>query len=139
MELAELLHDNDFRDAIREMAEYRARERAAGDTTGLHHERTEVARAEVAAAVAAGVVPGSAAAARVLDALTARYASTFERPDDPALRRWILEVADDPRVHRYRRLLAIVNGWPEQPDPTPVFTWFAQALRAATPDPALRP
>ncbi|WP_316575318.1 MerR family transcriptional regulator [Nocardia canadensis] len=135
MELAELVRDTDFRDAVRRMAAYQARERAAGDTTGLHHELTEAVRTEVAAAVDAGVAADSPAARPVLDALTARYASTFERPDDPALRRWILErlaVANDPRVHRYWRLLAVVNGWPEQPDLTPVFTWFAQALRAAT-------
>lgn len=135
MELAELVRDNDFRDAVRRMAEYQARERAAGDTTGLHHDLTEAVRTQIGAAVTAGIVPDSAAAIPVLDALTARYASTFDRPDDPALRHWILErleVADDPRVQRYWRLLGIVNGWPEQPDLTPVFTWFAQALRAAT-------
>ncbi|MGW6422057.1 MerR family transcriptional regulator [Nocardia sp. NPDC055053] len=135
MELAELVRDNDFCDAVRRMAEYQARERAAGDTTGLHHDLTEAVRTRVGAAVTAGISPGSAAAIPVLDALTARYASTFDRPDDPALRHWILErldIADDPRVHRYWRLLGSVNGWPEQPDLTPVFTWFAQALRAAT-------
>ncbi|MFD6391718.1 MerR family transcriptional regulator [Nocardia sp. NPDC060259] len=135
MELAELVEDNDFRDAVRRMAEYQARERAAGDTTGLHHDLTEAVRTQVGAAVTADIAPGSAAAIPVLDALTARYASTFDRPDDPALRHWILErleVADDPRVQRYWRLLGIVNGWPGQPDLTPVFTWFAQALRAAT-------
>ncbi|MGW6729273.1 MerR family transcriptional regulator [Nocardia sp. NPDC055029] len=135
MELAELVQDNDFRDAVRRMAEYQARERAAGDTTGLHHDLTEAVRTQVGAAVTADIAPGSAAAIPVLDALTARYASTFDRPDDPALRHWILErleIADDPRVQRYWRLLGIVNGWPGQPDLTPVFTWFAQALRAAT-------
>ncbi|MFE6921224.1 MerR family transcriptional regulator [Nocardia sp. NPDC057663] len=135
MELAELVQDSDFRDAVRRMAEYQARERAAGDTTGLHHDLTEAVRTQIGAAVTAGITPGSAAAIPVLDALTARYASTFGRPDDPPLRHWILErleVADDPRVQRYWRLLGIVNGWPEQPDMTPVFTWFAQVLRAAT-------
>ncbi|MEV0080149.1 MerR family transcriptional regulator [Nocardia neocaledoniensis] len=136
MELAELVRDEDFRDAVRGMAEYQARERAAGDTTGLHHELTTEVLARVGAAVEAGIAPNSAGAATVVDALTNRYAITFGRPDDLTLRRWILErleVADDPRVHRYWRLLGTVNGWPEQPDPAPVFTWFARALRAATP------
>lgn len=60
---------------------------------------------------------------------------TFDRPDDTALRHWILErldVADDPRVQRYWRLLGTVNAWPDQPDLAPIFTWFAQALRAHT-------
>ncbi|MFE5475041.1 MerR family transcriptional regulator [Nocardia sp. NPDC056541] len=133
MELAELVQDTDFRDAVRRMADYQARERAAGDTTGLHHDLTEAVRTLVGGAVAAGMPPQPPAATPILDALTARYATTFDRPDDNALRRWILErldVADDPRVQRYWRLLGTVNAWPDQPDLAPIFTWFAQALRA---------
>ncbi|MGW0326253.1 helix-turn-helix domain-containing protein [Nocardia sp. NPDC003183] len=133
MELAELVQDNDFRDAVRRMADYQARERAAGDTTGLHHDLTEAVRTLVGGAIAAGMPPQPPAATPILDALTARYATTFDRPDDTALRRWILErldVADDPRVQRYWRLLGTVNAWPDQPDLAPIFTWFAQALRA---------
>ncbi|MGW6697362.1 helix-turn-helix domain-containing protein [Nocardia sp. NPDC055049] len=133
MELAELVQDNDFRDAVRRMADYQARERAAGDTTGLHHDLTEAVRTLVGDAIAAGMPPQPPAATPILDALTARYATTFDRPDDNALRRWILErlhVADDPRVQRYWRLLGTVNAWPDQPDLAPIFTWFAQALRA---------
>ncbi|MFD6396017.1 MerR family transcriptional regulator [Nocardia sp. NPDC060249] len=133
MELAELVQDNDFRAAVRRMADYQARERAAGDTTGLHHDLTEAVRTLVGDAIAAGIGPQSAAATLIVDALTARYATTFDRPDDTALRRWILErleVADDPRVQRYWRLLGTVNAWPDQPDLAPIFTWFTQALRA---------
>ncbi|MGW6118940.1 MerR family transcriptional regulator [Nocardia sp. NPDC055165] len=133
MELAELVQDTDFRDAVRRMADYQARERAAGDTTGLHHDLTEAVRTLVGGAIAAGMPPQPPAATPILDALTARYATTFDRSDDTALRRWILErldVADDPRVQRYWRLLGTVNAWPDQPDLAPIFTWFAQALRA---------
>ncbi len=136
MELAELLGDTDFRAAVRRMAEYQARERAAGDTTGLHHELTEAVTEQVNRALAAGVSPESATGAAVVDDLMRRYARTFDRPDDPALRRWVLErleVANDPRVERYWRLLATVNGWPAPAEVAPVFTWFIAALRFVAP------
>lgn len=133
MELVELVQDNDFREAVRAMAEYQARERADGDTTGLHHELTEAVRTEVGQAIADGIEAESAAAAVVVDALSARYAETFGKPDDSRLRHWMLErleVANDPRVERYWRLVSAINGWPEMPDLAPVFTWFTAALRA---------
>ncbi|BDU03956.1 MerR family transcriptional regulator [Nocardia cyriacigeorgica] len=133
MELVELVQDPDFRDAVRRMAEYQAAERAAGDTTGLHHELTEAVREEVGRAVADGVAPGSATAAEIVDALTARYAQTFGRADDADQRRWILErleIANDRRVERYWQLVATINEWPPMPDLGPVFTWFGDALRA---------
>ncbi|GAA2097457.1 MerR family transcriptional regulator [Kitasatospora saccharophila] len=133
-ELAELTGDQDFRAALRRMAAYQAEQRAEGDTTGLHHELTERVRESVGAALAAGTAPGSPAAAVVVAELTARYAEAFGRPDDAALRGWILrrlEVAADPRVERYWALLSRINGWPAPPELAPVFAWFAAALRAA--------
>ncbi|MGW4383409.1 MerR family transcriptional regulator [Kitasatospora sp. NPDC004531] len=131
-ELAELTRDEDFRASLRRMAAYQAAERAAGDTTGLHHALTEQVREAVEAAIAAGTEPGSAQAGRVVAALTARYAEVFGRPDDPALRSWLLtrlEVGGDPRVERYWELLARINGWPAPPSLAPVFAWFTAALR----------
>ncbi|AYF73689.1 MerR family transcriptional regulator [Nocardia yunnanensis] len=133
MELVELVQDNDFRAAVRVMAEYQARERADGDTTGLHHDLTEAVRTEVGKALADGLSADSPAAAAIIDTLTARYADTFAKPDDPRLRRWILErldIANDPRVEHYWRLVSTINNWPEPPDMAPIFTWFATALRA---------
>ncbi|MGW4533498.1 MerR family transcriptional regulator [Nocardia sp. NPDC004340] len=133
MELVELVRDNDFRESVRAMAEYQARERAEGDTTGLHHDLTEAVRTDIGKALADGISADSQAAAAVVDGLAARYAETFGKPDDARLRRWILErlqVANDPRVERYWRLVSAINGWPELPDMGPVFTWFAAALRA---------
>ncbi|MFF0294997.1 MerR family transcriptional regulator [Kitasatospora sp. NPDC004614] len=133
VELAELTRDQEFRASLRRMAAYQATERAAGDTTGLHHELTEHVREAVGAALESGVEPGSAQAARVVAGLTARYAEVFERPDDAALRTWLLtrlEVAGDPRVERYWELLARINGWPVPPPLTPVFGWLAAALAA---------
>ncbi|MFB7723421.1 MerR family transcriptional regulator [Nocardia sp. NPDC056100] len=133
IELADLVQDPDFRAAVRHMVEYQARERAGGETTGLHHDLTEAVRTEVGAALTAGLDPESGAAATVLDGLTARYAETFGKPDDTELRRWMLErlgIANDPRVERYWRLLGAINGWPPLPDMSPIFGWFAAVLRA---------
>ncbi|WP_431682864.1 MerR family transcriptional regulator [Kitasatospora sp. KL5] len=133
VELAELARDQDFRAAVRRMAQYQAAERADGDTTGLHHDLTETVRERVGRALGAGTAPDSADAARILDGLTARYAETFGRADDAGLRRWLLtrlEIAAAPRTERYWHLLAVVNGWPVPPSLAPVFTWFTAALRA---------
>ena len=89
-------------------------------------------------ALADGTAPGSPVADGIVSDLSRRYAETFGRPDTPELRRWILnrlEVANDPRVERYWRLVGTVNGWPPAPELAPVFTGFAAALRAhSTPD-----
>ncbi|WP_280433872.1 MerR family transcriptional regulator [Nocardia carnea] len=135
MEMVELVQDSDFRAAVRRMAEYQAAQRLEGDTTGLHHALTETVRDEVGRALAAGISPESAAAAPIVDTLTARYADTFGKPDDSALRRWMLErleVADDPRVARYWHLVAAVNDWPPIEDLDPVFSWLGRALRTHT-------
>ncbi|MGA5818989.1 MerR family transcriptional regulator [Kitasatospora sp. NPDC094028] len=136
VELGELVQDPDFRAAVRRMAEHQAAERASGDTSGLHHALTTTVRTVVGEALAAGISPGSPAAARVLDDLTAAYAETFGRPDDTELRRWLLgrlETADDPRAERYWQLLATVNGWPVPESLAEVFQWFTEALRATIP------
>ncbi|MEU8193517.1 MerR family transcriptional regulator [Microbispora amethystogenes] len=135
VELAELTQDPDFRAAVRRMAEYQAAQRAQGDRTGLHHDLTETVRESVGRALDAGIAPGSAEAAPVVDALTAQYAQTFGRADDAGLRRWLLtrlEIGGDPRAERYWHLLAVINGWPAPPSLAPVFTWFAEALRTHT-------
>ncbi|WP_194917146.1 MerR family transcriptional regulator [Catenulispora rubra] len=132
IELAELTQDPDFRASVRRMAEYQAAERAEGDTTGLHHELTVLVRERIGRAVADGIEPESPAADPVIAGLAAQYAATFGKPDDPALREWLwrrLEVAADPRVERYWRLLAAVNRWPEPEALGPVFDWFLRALR----------
>lgn len=132
VELAELCQDQDFRAAVRTMAEYQAAERADGDTTGLHHDLTEAVRERVEEALAAGILPNSVAAAPFTDSLTALYAHAFERADDGDLRRWLLarlETAADHRAERYWQLLSVINGWPTPPSLAPVFTWFTAALR----------
>ncbi|MEV0703028.1 MerR family transcriptional regulator [Saccharopolyspora sp. NPDC050389] len=134
VELAELTQDQDFRAAVRRMAEHQAAERAQGDTTGLHHELTETVRDTVGKALSTGIAPDSAEAAPIVDGLTACYAEVFGRTDDADLRRWMLarlEVAGDPRTEHYWQLLSIINGWPVPPSLAPVFAWLTAALRAA--------
>ncbi|MFD0363391.1 MerR family transcriptional regulator [Nocardia sp. GCM10030253] len=135
VELAELAQDADFRSAVRRMAEYQAAQRAEGDTTGLHHELTDVVRDRVEHALASDIAPDSAEAKPIVDELAARYAVTFDRPDDAALRHWLrtrLEVAGDVRTERYWHLLAVINGWPVPPSLAPVFAWFGAALEATS-------
>jgi DNA-binding transcriptional MerR regulator len=132
IELAELTQDPDFRAGVRRMAEYQAAERAAGDTTGLHHELSSMVRDRITQAITDGVAPESPAAAPIIAGLAEQYATTFGKPDDDALRTWLwqrLEVAADPRVERYWRLLAAINRWPEPEALGPVFDWFLRALR----------
>ncbi|MEU7629477.1 MerR family transcriptional regulator [Nocardia sp. NPDC049220] len=132
MELVQLVQDNDFRAAVRRMAEYQEKQRADGDSTGLHHDLTETVREEVGRAMATGIAPDAPEAEPIVDTLTARYAETFGRADDSDLRRWVLErleVANDARVTRYWQLVAVINSWPAVADLEPVFTWFGRALR----------
>lgn len=105
-ELAELTRDQDFRASLRRMAAYQAEQRADGDTTGLHHEPTERVR-EVASTPHSppATAPGTPAAAAAVAELTARYAETFDRPDDAALRDWILQPARGRRRPPGRALL----------------------------------
>lgn len=132
IELADLVRDEDFRASVRRMAEHQAEQ--TGDAEAeLHHELTQVVVEKVGAAREAGIDPASAEARPVLDALMARYAETFRTEDSPQYRRDVLrrvETANDPRAARYWALLGKINGWPAQPDMTPVFAWFVAALRA---------
>ncbi|MFD5431789.1 MerR family transcriptional regulator [Kitasatospora sp. NPDC127067] len=133
VELGELVQDPDFRAAVRRMAEHQAAERADGDRTGLHAELTGTVTSLVRTALAAGVAPASPEADPVVAALAAAYAEAFDRPDDAALRRWLLDrlaTADDPRAERYWQLMATVNGWPVPENLRDVFEWFTGALRA---------
>ncbi|WP_199517250.1 MerR family transcriptional regulator [Nucisporomicrobium flavum] len=132
IELAELVQDAGFRAGIRRMAEHQASERAAGDRTGLHHELTNHIRDRVTAAITAGIQPPSAAAAVIVTGLVTCYARTFGRTDSPEYRADLLarlEIANDPRVERYWRLISVINGWPTGPSLAPVFDWFIQSLR----------
>jgi DNA-binding transcriptional MerR regulator len=131
VELADLVRDRDFRDSVRRMAQFQADQRAEGDDTGLHQDLTVLVIEQVQAAIAADIDPASPDAGPVVDQLMDAYARTFSRSDTTSYRAEVLrrlQVAADPRTHRYFELLAQINGWPPQPDLTPLFGWFTRAL-----------
>ncbi|MFG1993669.1 MerR family transcriptional regulator [Actinoplanes sp. NPDC048988] len=136
IELAELVQDTDFRAGVRRMAEHQASERAGGDRTGLHHELTGYVRDRVTAAVTAGISPASEAAGVIVAELAGRYADTFGRTDSPEYRAELLrrlEIANEPRVEQYWRLISTINGWPAVPSLAPVFDWFIESLHLHAP------
>jgi DNA-binding transcriptional MerR regulator len=143
VELTDLVQDPDFRASVRRMAQYQADQRAAGDDTGLHHDLTVLVIEQVQAAIDAGIDPASPAADAVVDHLIDAYAQTFTRSDTAAYRAEVLhrlEVAADPRAQQYFHLVTQINGWPPQPDLTPVFEWFTHALRThPSPTPQMSP
>ena len=135
IELAELLSDEGFRRAIRQMSERHAAEREAGGAPaqGADWQQAAALVAErVGAARAAGIAPGSAEAAQIV----AEIAPAFALPgDDPADAAWRAQLADrlaagtDARAERYWQLLAIINGWPPVPTTVPAWEWLIEALR----------
>jgi DNA-binding transcriptional MerR regulator len=117
VELAELVGDESFRARVREMAVAATPIDAAPDAALVVE--------HCGAALAAGIEPGSPAAAQVL-------AQVGVGDLDPAAR---TELADrvatftDARVERYWALLGVLNGWPAREPAVPAFDWFVTALR----------
>ncbi|MFF0751868.1 MerR family transcriptional regulator [Streptomyces sp. NPDC004267] len=139
VQLAELLHDHDFRATLHGMAQGLAVDRAAEDATGLPRILAEAVRARVTPAIEAGVEPDSPAAEPIVTALAAHYARILGHPAsrDPRTLYPVLaarlEQMNDPRRDRYLSLLAVVNGWPAPESLAPALTWLATALRTRMP------
>ncbi|MFG3583209.1 MerR family transcriptional regulator [Streptomyces sp. NPDC047990] len=132
VELAELSLDADFRAMVRGLAADHLAEPPRGAPAPPRPDVVAVARDLVGPAVTSGVSPYAPQADEIVAALTARCARIHHRPDDGALRRWLLdrlEAVNDPRRERYLRLLALVNGWPEPDRLAPVLDWSLAALR----------
>jgi DNA-binding transcriptional MerR regulator len=140
IELAELVHDDDFRRTVRRMSEQHAAAHEAGRagatdaTPGIDWDAAAALVAEKAqSACSAGLVPGSHEAAGVLDEIVPAFAGPNDDPADPA---WRVQLADrlaagtDARVERYWQLLAIINGWPPVPTTVPAWKWLIDTLRA---------
>lgn len=130
VELAELLRDPDFIATSRRMAE-----RALADGPSPDETRFELGKAvgeHAGAALRAGIEPASAEALTVLERLERLAPGEPEERNAAAER---IETFSDRRIARYWALVAIVNGWPQDPkqDPAGLFDaweWYAQALRA---------
>ncbi len=136
IELAELVGDEDFRRRVRRMAEQGAagRERTPTDPAAAQAINAVVLE-RAGGAVAAGLDPGSPAAAPVLDDLLAVLADAYGRPNDPAFRGWLARTIEDfadLRVERYWQLLGTINGWPARPSGTPAWGWLREALRTGS-------
>ncbi|MER7682849.1 MerR family transcriptional regulator [Streptomyces sp. NPDC096934] len=132
VELAELSLDADFRAMVRGLAADHLAEPPRGAPVPPRPDVVAVARDLVGPAVTSGVSPYAPQADEIVAALTARCARIHHRPDDGALRLWLLdrlEAVNDPRRERYFRLLALVNGWPEPDRLAPVLDWSLAALR----------
>lgn len=110
VELAELTQDDDFRATVRSLAE-----RHLADNRGLQPDAIALIRDQVAPALAAGLEPSPAAAARIVSAVG---------PVDADY----LTAAADPRWERYFELLAIVNDWPAPESPAPALRWLLTGL-----------
>jgi DNA-binding transcriptional MerR regulator len=136
IELAELVADDDFRATIRRMAERGAADRLAAADGPDPADAVRVAQLvteRAGAAVDAGIDPAGAAAASVVDELSAVFADLHGRREDREFRAWLAEVLDtfaDRRAERYWQLLAVMNGWPPQPSSAAAWEWLIAGLRA---------
>ncbi|MEU4114545.1 MerR family transcriptional regulator [Kitasatospora sp. NPDC028055] len=144
VELALLAGDDGFRELLRTLAEDEEAEAAPGapPRPGL----AVLVRETVGPAVAAGVEPGSAEAARAVAVLLERYAGLVgtagagdqlrARPVDPPVERLVdrlverLRAMADPRRERYLELLAVVNGWVAPESSGEVLDWAVRAVQA---------
>jgi DNA-binding transcriptional MerR regulator len=132
VELAELVGDEDFRARMRWTADYQAGQRTLDIETRAGNELMEFTRRKVAEARESGIDPLSDKAAPIIDDLVQRFAEVFARAPEAEFRDWMaqqFEVAHDPHVDRYWRLVWIVNGWQVVPSLIPVYPWLIQALR----------
>ncbi|MBV6698226.1 MerR family transcriptional regulator [Kitasatospora aureofaciens] len=127
VELAELAMDDDFRGLLRRLAEEEAAEAGVGwPRPGL----AAVVRELAGPAVAAGIDPGSAAAADVVEAVVDRYAGLVGGDRSDSVRARLVErlaVLGDPRRERYLELLAVVNGWAAPESWAAEAEWLGQA------------
>ncbi|MEV3873372.1 MerR family transcriptional regulator [Streptomyces sp. NPDC049906] len=135
VELAGLALDPEFRADLRHLVRTHLAELPTDAGAPPRPGTIGLARLVVGPALAAGTDPGSPGADPVVAEFTARCALLHDRPDDPALRRWLLDRLDgmrDPRKGRYFRLLALVNGWQPPRCTAPVIDWTVAALRLRT-------
>ncbi|MFB9837496.1 MerR family transcriptional regulator [Actinoallomurus acaciae] len=137
IELAELASDPRFRARVRQMTEYHAAQRAAGNPMRVHTEeqgravQSAIDRADAAAT--AGVDPGSAEAAPVIGQVLAAFSYLPGAGTGREFRTALAErlaVRADARAERYWRLLSIIGGRQPPKSPAAAIDWIVSALRA---------
>ena len=136
IELAELVQEPSFREAVRALNAEQARKR---DTSAEDFSEEKVRefwaiQAEVTAAREAGTAPDSATGRELIDRFVARFPETAG--DESGDVRNILAdkfANHDPRMSRYWDLLATINGWPQpQSLAAADIEWLVAALRASS-------
>lgn len=127
IELAELVQDPAFKASIRRMSEQHAAAREAGESMQPDpswQAAASLVAEKAGAARAAGIDPGSAEAAAIVEEILPAFGDVGRA-----------ELADriatgtDARAERYWQLLAIINGWPPVPTTVPAWEWLIEALR----------
>lgn len=135
VELAELTGDPDFRRRVRDMAERVARWSSGGESPHAAIARAAaVVLPEAGAALEAGLDPAAPEAAAAAARIAAAVAGAEGGSDSPAFRARLagrLEIVADPRVERYWRLAAAIEGAPGPGTSIPRLNWAIAALRAA--------
>ncbi|MFH8973822.1 MerR family transcriptional regulator [Streptomyces sp. NPDC017890] len=132
VELAEMIGDEDFRARLRRTAGHQANRLTLGIEEEAGDDLMEFTRHRLADARNRGIDPLGDEAAPVVDDLVRRFAEVFTRAPDPEFRDWLaqqFEVAHDPRVDEYWRLVWVVNDWQVVPGLVPVYSWLVRALR----------
>ncbi|MFC4592522.1 MerR family transcriptional regulator [Sphaerisporangium corydalis] len=137
LELAHQVGDPSFRESMRQAFERHATDRSSGAEQGDPESWAQAEQAVLdlaGGALADGIPPGSAAARPIVERLVTVFARAHRRSDDPRFRVWLAErirIGADPRISRYWRLLAMINGTSPKPDPVPEARWFLAALERA--------
>ncbi|MGC9496271.1 MerR family transcriptional regulator [Streptomyces sp. WG7] len=130
--IAEMIGDEYFRARMRRVAGHQSHQLTLDIETDAGDELVGFTRQRLAEARSAGIDPLSDEAAPVVDDLVRRFAEAFGRAPDAEFRDWMaqqFELAHDPRVDEYWRLVWTVNDWQVIPNLIPVYTWLIQALR----------
>jgi DNA-binding transcriptional MerR regulator/AcrR family transcriptional regulator len=127
LELAELAADPGFRHCLRQVTCHGIAWQADNGLLSRAQESAEEA-------LERDIAPGSAEAARIVDAILTGTAADQRRGELLTQ----LEDIIDPRIERYWKLTATINGWPSFESPVPAFEWLMAALEkppsAADPD-----
>lgn len=136
IELAALVSNPDFLSRVRQMVVEGERERARqhiSETDAATQRAGAALVARAGAAMSAGIAPSSPEAAATVNEVTTLFAAAAGREDSPAYRTELaqkMETFSDPRIDRYWRLIAVINGWEPQDNLMPAYEWFMAALRA---------
>ena len=133
VELAALVADPDFRARTRQMAQWHAERREAGESLDPDPEANERAQRAVAratAAMTAGVDPASAEAGPAADEVAAILLG--DEAGSAIARRKVAddwEKYGDRRFERFWELLGVINGWGSAPITSGASDWVIRALR----------